>query len=54
MFMLDLFLTSDQREVILNDGQMNDLRLECVKVYTMAARQALDAGNVLDAQEAFW
>lgn len=55
-FILDLFLTSDQRDIILaskDNDQMKYLRELSVQVYTRTGRQALESGDLQEACLAF-
>ena len=52
-FILDIFLTSDERDFILNHDRMQEIREVAVKVFTQAATQALERNDLSDARDAF-
>ena len=53
-FILDVFLTSpDEREFILTNDTAQELRGVGVEVFTRAARQLLERGDLSDARDAF-
>lgn len=52
-FILDIFLTSDERDFILNHDRMQEIREVAVKVFTQAGTQALERNDLSDARDAF-
>ena len=52
-FILDIFLTSDERELILTDNGMQEVREVAVDVYSQAARLALERGDLPAARDGF-